>query len=71
MESFKEVEARTPRDKDGNYKRKQGDWDTREGCVRPMTSLREIEPFTVIHKVSLIEKTQVQHFLTNTLTQVY
>ena len=53
METYKEVEARMPVDKDGSYKRRPGDWENREGCVRPMISLREQEPFTVTHKVSL------------------
>ena len=56
METYKEVEARMPVDKDGSYKRRPGDWENREGCVRPMISLthtkvlgsRKLGPFFMV-----------------------
>ena len=65
MESMERVKARMEVDAKGDYKKKPNDWDTREGCVRPMTGLRKPDDFQLTHKVSLVSTNQVflPHFM--------
>ena len=59
------VKARMSVDAKGDYKKKTNDWDSREGCVRPMTGLRKTDDFQLTHKVSLVSTNQVflPHFM--------
>ena len=53
MGSFSEVEKRMKLNAKGDYMKKTGDWDQREGCASPMIGLRDHFPFMLTHKVRI------------------